>query len=405
MDLRVIEIKDLEEAEEELAALNVHKGGVAIMAPKAVTRIIKIGGIDSVALNILKQEMLSAGGDCAVSWDAFIRRNKDSEGILIGTIAQISEVCEKLEKQPFGLSALAQKIRALEAGYCRKDIVLRAGRYKLNLGKRAHIMGVLNVTPDSFSDGGMFFDREYAVGRGLKMESDGADIIDIGGESTRPGAKPVPVREECRRVIPVIKALAKRLRTPVSVDTSKSEVAEKALDAGAAMINDVTGLRRDRRIAKLAVRYKAALVLMHMKGSPRTMQKDPRYKDLMSEIADSLRKSAAVAEEAGVSGDRIVVDPGIGFGKTLEHNLIILNKLGELRSLGYPVMVGPSRKAFIGKVSGAGTGGKVPPERGRAFGTAAAVALAINAGANIVRVHDVKEMRQVAQITEAILNV
>ncbi|MDD4879571.1 MAG: dihydropteroate synthase, partial [Candidatus Omnitrophica bacterium] len=265
MDLRVIEIKDLEEAAGELAALNVHKGGIGIMAPKAVTRIIKVSGIDSVALNILKQEMLSAGGDCAVSWDAFIRRKRNAEGILVGTIAQIGEVCEKLEKQPFGLSVLAQKIRALESVYTKKDLILRAGRYKLNLGKRAHIMGVLNVTPDSFSDGGMFFGTEYAIGRGLKMESEGADIIDIGGESTRPGAKPVPAREECRRVIPVVRTLAKRLKIPVSVDTSKSEVAKEALDAGAAMINDVTGLRKDRRIAKLAARYKTAVVLMHMK--------------------------------------------------------------------------------------------------------------------------------------------
>ena len=397
MDLRVIEIKDLEEAAWELFALNVHKGGIGIMAPKAITRIIKVSGIDSVALNILKQEMLSAGGDCAVSWDAFIKRNKNAEGMLIGTVAQIEKVCEKLEKQPFGLSVLAQKIRVLEAGYGRKDLMLRAGKYKLNLGKRAHIMGVLNVTPDSFSDGGMFFDREYAVARGLKIESEGADIIDIGGESTRPGAKPVPAKEECKRVIPVVKALAKRLRIPVSVDTSKSEVAREALEAGAAMINDVTGLKKDRRIAKLAGRYKAALILMHMKGSPRTMQNDPSYKDLMPEITESLRNSAAIATEAGVSGDRIVVDPGIGFGKTLEHNLKILKRLGELRSLGYPVMVGPSRKAFIGKISGA-------EADGRAFGTAAAVALAIKNGANIVRVHDVKEMRQVAQITEAISN-
>ncbi len=404
MDLRVIEIKDLEEAAGELAALNVHKGGIGIMAPKAVTRIIKISAIDSVALNILKQEMLSAGGDCAVSWDAFIRRNKNAEGMLIGTIAQIDKVCEKLEKQPFGLSALAQKIRAIEAVYARKDLFLRAGKYKLNLGKRPHIMGVLNVTPDSFSDGGMFFDREYAVGRGLKMESEGADIIDIGGESTRPGAKPVSAMEECRRIIPVVKILVKRLRIPVSVDTSKSEVAGEALDAGAAIINDVTGLKRDRRIAKVAARHKAALILMHMKGSPRTMQNDPRYKDLMSEMTGSLQNSAAIAEEAGVSGDRIVVDPGIGFGKTLEHNLKILKRLGELKSLGYPVMVGPSRKAFIGKISGAGTDGKVPPELGRAFGTAAAVALAIKNGADIIRVHDVKEMRQVVEITEAISN-
>ena len=398
MELRVVEIKDLYEAAKRLSEFKVHKGGIEIMAPKALTRVIKVSGIDSVALNILKQEMLSAGGDCAVAWDAFIKRNRNAEGLLIGTVSQIDKVCEKLEKQPLGLAVLAEKIRALEADYGRKDIVLRAGKYKLNLGKRAHIMGILNGTPDSFSDGGMFFDKEYAIGRALQMELEGADIIDIGGESTRPGAKAVPLKEEVRRVIPVVKSLVKRLKIPVSVDTSKYEVARQALDAGAAIINDVTGFRKDRKIAKQINRYKAAAVLMHMKGTPQTMQVNPAYADLISEITAGLRQSIEIAKAAGIADDRIVVDPGIGFGKTASHNLEIIRRLGEFRSLGFPVMVGPSRKSFIGKISGAKGSARV-------FGTAAAVALAVQNGAVIVRVHDVKEMRQVVQITEAISNV
>ena len=397
MDLRVIEIKDVKQAAGELSALKVHKGGIAIMAPKAVTRIIKVSGADSAALNILKQEMLSAGGDCAVSWDAFLKRRKEAAALIIGTVAQIGRLCEKLERQPLGLPLLAEKIRALEADYDKRDFILRAGKYKLNLGSRAHIMGILNVTPDSFSDGGMFFDKEYAVAHALRMESLGADIVDVGGESTRPGAKAVSAAEECNRIVPVVKSLSRRSRIPISVDTSKSEVARRALDAGAVMINDVTGLKKDRKIARLACRYKAAIVLMHIKGTPRTMQRDPRYKDLISDITAGLRQSVAIAKGAGVPDDRIVVDPGIGFGKTPEHNLEILKRLGEFRSLGYPVMVGPSRKSFIGKICGGA--------EERLFGTAAAVAAAISNGADIVRVHDVREMRQVAQITEAISNV
>jgi len=397
MDLRVIEIKGLKQAADELLALKVHKGGVKIMAPKAVTRVIKVSGMDSLALNILKQEMLSVGGDCAVSWDAFIRRRRNADGLIIGTIAQIGRLCEKLERQPLGLSALAERIRSLERDYNKKDFVLRAGKYRLNLRRRAHIMGILNVTPDSFSDGGVFFDKDSAVEHALEMESQGADMIDIGGESTRPGSKAVSADEECERVIPVIRTVTKRVKIPVSIDTSKSEVAKRALDCGAVIVNDITGLRKDPRTARVAQRYKAAVVLMHMKGTPRTMQKSPRYKDLIPEITSGLRQSVKIAKGAGISDDRIVVDPGIGFGKGPEHNLSVLKRLREFKSLGYPVIVGPSRKSFIGKISGAAVGDRI-------FGTSAAVALAIQNGADIVRVHDVKEMRQVVQITEAISN-
>lgn len=398
MNLQVLELKDIGEVRDELKALRVHPGGIKIMAPKAISRVIKVKGLSSAALNILKQEMLSVGGDCAVAWDAFVRRSKSAEGIIIGTKAQIDRLCEKLEDQPFSLPQLGRKISELTAAYEKKDFILKAGRFRLTIGGRTRIMGVLNVTPDSFSDGGMYMETERAIERALEIESQGADIIDIGGESTRPGAKAISAEEELRRVILIIKVLSKRLKIPISIDTSKSKVAERALDCGAVIVNDVTGLKRDPKIAKVAQRNKAAVVLMHMKGSPRTMQENPQYKSLIYEIMESLRDSINIAKKAGIADDGIIVDPGIGFGKTLGHNLEILKRLREFKSLGYPIMVGPSRKSFIGKILSAETDQRV-------FGTAAAVAVAILNGANIIRVHDVEEMRQVARLTNRILDV
>ncbi len=397
MNLQLLEFKDVREVAAELKSLKVHRGGIAIMSSKAVAMAIKVSGIDSVALNILKQEMLSVGGDCAVSWGTFIKRSKNAEGIIIGTLSQIERLCEKLKKQPLGLPEVAEGIRLIGRNCAKRDYVLKAGKHKLNLGRRAHIMGVLNITPDSFSDGGCYYDRDQAVARALEIEEEGADMIDIGGESTRPGAKSVSAEEECRRVIPVIKILVKRLKIPVSVDTSKPEVAKKALDCGAAIINDITGLK-DGRMARLAAKHKAAVVVMHMKGNPRTMQKKPEYKSLIYEITESLRRSVDNAKDAGIADNRIVVDPGIGFGKTAGHNLAILKRLREFKALGYPILVGPSRKSFIGKVLGDRTDDRL-------FGTAASVAVAICNGADIVRVHDVRQMRQTVRLTEAILNV
>lgn len=396
MRLQVLELKDLSAIVEELRSLKVHPGGIDIMAPKGILRIIKVKGIDSAALNILKQEMLSVGGDCAIPWDAFVNRRRLSEGVILGTQAQIDRLCEKLGEQPFDLPELGRRIRALQINYEKDDFVLSAGKYRLSLGERAYIMGILNVAPDSFFDGGIYSDKDKAVEHAIEMESQGADIIDIGGESTRPGAKAISAKAESERVIPVIKILAKRLRIPISIDTSKSQVAQKALDCGAVVVNDVTGLRKDPNLVKLAKKYKAAIILMHMKGTPRTMQKNPQYKSLIYEITEGLRTSIRIAKEAAIADDAIVIDPGIGFGKTTLHNLKILKRLREFKSLGYPVLVGPSRKSFIGKILGLEAGERIA-------GTAASVAVAIQNGANIVRVHDVRQMREVARLTDAIL--
>jgi dihydropteroate synthase len=256
-------------------------------------------------------------------------------------------------------------------------------------------MGILNVTPDSFSDGGLFRKPEEAVLHGVRMAEEGADILDIGGESTRPGSKSVSLDEELRRVLPVVEGLAGRVKVPLSIDTTKSQVAERALQAGASMVNDTSGLTDDLQTASVAARHGAALVLMHRKGQPKVMQEDPRYDDLIGEIASFLKASARKAKEAGVGEDQIIIDPGLGFGKTLEHNLYLLKHLSELSVLGKPILIGPSRKSFIGKILNL-------PVEDRMEGTAAAVTAAVLNGAALVRVHDVKEMVRVIRVADAI---
>ena len=265
------------------------------------------------------------------------------------------------------------------------------------LGERTLVVGVLNVTPDSFSDGGRYIDPSRAVERALEMEGEGADIIEIGGESTRPGAARLDSEDELARVMPVLRGVAGRLRVPVAIDTYRSQVAEAAVSNGASIINDVSALRFDPAVADVAAREGAALVLMHMRGEPATMQKMEPSRDIFAEIETELTKAISSAEARGVNRSRIVVDPGIGFGKTLDQNLEILNHLDRLASLELPVMIGTSRKSFIGKITGR-------PEDDREFGTAATVTIAIIRGAHFIRVHDVRQMVEVAKLADAIAN-
>jgi len=268
--------------------------------------------------------------------------------------------------------------------------------FTLDFNKKTYIMGVVNITPDSFSDGGLFLDKEKAFRHALKLAEDGADIIDIGGESTRPGSEPVSASEEIRRTIPVIEAISKHISVPVSIDTYKAEVAKAALDAGASIVNDISGLRLDPEMPKIVAQYGVPVIIMHIKGRPRDMQKNPVYEALIPEIMDYLRISIRLAAKFNIPDDRIIIDPGIGFGKTIKHNLEIIKNLREFTLMGKPVVIGVSRKAFIGKILG-----DVPSSE-RLEGTAAAVAISILNGANIVRVHDVKEMARVAKVADAI---
>lgn len=256
-------------------------------------------------------------------------------------------------------------------------------------------MGILNVTPDSFSDAGKFFKLDDAVKQGIKMAEDGADIIDVGGESTRPGSNPITIAEELSRVIPVIESLSKQINVPISIDTYKARVAKEALDAGAQMINDISALRFDPEMKKFAKEFEVPIVLMHIKGTPRNMQENPTYEDVISEITEYLRQSIHIALEAGISREKIIVDPGIGFGKRLEDNLNILKNLKKFSILNCPVLIGCSRKSFIGKIL------DLPVEE-RLEGSLAVLAVVIMNGANIVRVHDIKESRRVADLVDAI---
>jgi dihydropteroate synthase len=258
-------------------------------------------------------------------------------------------------------------------------------------------MGVLNITPDSFSDGGLFFEPHKAIEHGLRMAEEGADIIDVGGESSRPGSDPLPLDEELRRVIPVIEGLTSRLEIPISVDTYKSQVAERAVEAGAQIINDISGLRFDANMSAVAARFDTPLIIMHIKGSPKTMQQDPSYEDLMGEIIAYLREGIEKAEEAGVDPHQMIVDPGIGFGKRVQDNLVIINRLYELNTLSRPLLVGTSRKSFIGAVLDAEV-------HQRGIGTLASVAVSALKGAHIVRVHDVAPMKQTVDMVDAIIN-
>jgi dihydropteroate synthase len=267
------------------------------------------------------------------------------------------------------------------------------GEKEYDLASRTHVMGVLNVTPDSFSDGGKYLGLEQAIVQGLKLAEDGADFIDVGGESTRPGSEPVSVEEEIRRVVPVINALSKKVNIPISIDTSKSDTAEAALQAGAIIVNDISAMTFDAKMASVVVKYRASIVLMHMKGAPQTMQENPTYENVTAEVKQFLSERLFAAKEAGI--EQIIIDPGIGFGKKIEHNIQLLRELKSFTSFGYPLLIGPSRKAFLGAIL------HLPPNE-RIEGTAAVVTSAILNGANIIRVHDVKEMKRVAMVTDAL---
>lgn len=419
--MRILPISNPQDLKQIMQDIKVDDYGIKIMVPKGIGYLVKINALSCIAANILKQEMLSLGGDVAIARDALTGRTKRTDCLLIGNLSQFNRLNEKLNRQPFGLNRLAKDLSGVLTNYQKDCFRLNLGRYKLNLRpRRICIMGVVNLTPDSFSGDGLYRDMGCGIrdaGYGMrdaqfatryplpttriidfveKMVSDGADIIDVGGESTRPGAKAISVKEELIRTIPIIKKLAKKIKVPLSIDTYKPEVAKQALDNGAVIVNDITGLR-DPRMLKIIAKYKAGVVIMHMKGNPTTMQKNPIYKSLIDEIIDFLDKAIKRAVETGINKDRIIVDPGIGFGKTLEHNLEILKGLREFKTLGYPILVGPSRKSFIGKIL------KVEPQE-RIFGTISACVLAATFGAHILRVHDVKAVKEALKVTDAILN-
>lgn len=389
--VRALKIENAAQARREIEKIGADDTGVSMMTPKAVHRVIKVENVSSKAAVILKQEMLSKGGEAAVSRGVGNFSVDKTDALLMGTVKQFNKVISKLRAQPFGLNKLAELLcQALNNLDKCVEPGLNCRGYKLPLGERTLVMGILNITPDSFSDGGRFFDLDAAVKHAQLMVEQGADIIDIGGESTRPTADPVPLEEELERVLPVLRRLVKEVDAPISIDTYKAETARQALEEGAHIINDIWGLRADPDMADVVSRYHdVPIVMMHN-------QKGTQYDSLMDDILGWLGESVDIALEAGVRRDNIILDPGIGFGKDTEQNLEVMHRLWEFKTLGFPVLLGTSRKSLIGNTLGL-------PSNERVEGTAATVCYGISQGVDIIRVHDIKEMVRVVKMTDAMV--
>ncbi len=394
---RILSLRNERGVKGQLRKIGVSREGEKILSQKTHLYLIKLEGISSQAANLLKQEMLSVSGDVAVKKEVVAFTTSKSDVLLIGTQAQYKRIFPRLRCQPFNLSILSHKIEEALKNFKRENFILSFKNSSLDLTKKVAIMGILNLTPDSFYDGGKYTQEKKALRRVEEMISQGADIIDVGGESTRPGAKRVAPGEEIRRVIRVIEKIKEVFQVPVSIDTYKTQVAKEAIEAGADMVNDISGLRFDEKLPGVIAKCKVPLVVMHIKGTPGDMQDNPHYDSLMGEIISYLAQSIRRAEQAGVDREKLIIDPGIGFGKTTEHNLEIINRLSELKSLGRPILIGISRKSFIGNVL------NLPLEE-RLEGSLAAVSLAVSQGARIIRTHDVKETRRAVDLIGAIIN-
>lgn len=383
--MRVINTGDIGQIKRIMQGIGADKRGIKIMAPKGIFGLIKLRNVTALSANILKQEMLSIGGDVCLNRGTLTGKSRFTDCLIMGTLSQYQRLFNKLTGQPQGLRALSE------------GIALGLRNYQRGRRMRTQIMGIINLTPDSFSGDGLLAKGAEPYGiikYAQELVAQGADIIDVGGESSRPGAESISVRDELKRTIPVIKRLSKGIRVSISIDTYKPEVARAALDSGASIVNDITGLRNPRMIRVIA-KTRARVIVMHMKGNPKDMQRNPKYRSLLDEIIGYLGAAIKRATDAGIDKERIIIDPGIGFGKTVEHNLEILRSLAELKMLGCPILVGPSRKSFIGKIL------RLPPQE-RLSGTLAALAIAVMNGASIVRVHDVKFAAQAVRIADAI---
>lgn len=394
VDARVLVLTEPSDIAAELRSLRLDATAANAFESRVQMRVVRLDGLTYECAEAIRREVLSLGGEAYLSQD---RRVEPTAALLAGTPAQYLALSDKLAGRGVDEGQAAAQIqRALAAFGGRVLAPLRCRDRALEVGTRTLIMGVINATPDSFSGDGLVDDLGAMVELGVSMAADGADILDVGGESSRPGAEAVDLQTEMDRVLPLIARLNERLDVPISIDTYKSPVARAALDAGASIINDITALRGDSNMAKLAAEHGVPVVVMHMLGTPRTMQDNPRYDDLMGEIAGYLSGSVEIAERAGVRRDQVVIDPGFGFGKTVQHNLEIVRRLRELKSLGQPVLLGPSRKSTIGKVLDL-------PAGERLEGTLAVVATAVAHGADILRVHDVRAASRNARMADAIV--
>jgi len=397
--IRALDIKSRAEGMSEFEKIGSTVVGQKIMVEKLFPLAVKVKGLKVLAINILKQEMLARGGDVVTSRDTLLKTRGTTDVIIEGEKKSFESLILKLRMQPFGLAGLADELEVFLKDYknnCSKKN-FSIGKKKFDLISHTLVMGIINVTPDSFYDGGKYNHKDQAVKRISEMIADGADIIDIGGLSSRPGSKPISLEEELERTIPVVESVRNNFDTLISIDTYRSEIALEAISAGAHMVNDISAFTMDKNMAGMIADKGVSVTLMHMQGKPESMQKNPQYENVVDEIYEYLDGKASAAVDVGVSPDKIVLDPGLGFGKTLDHNLSILNKISEFSSMGYPIMIGASRKSFIGAVLDL-------PVEDRLEGSLAAAVWSVINGANILRVHDVAETVRSVKIARAIMS-
>ncbi len=391
-------IMNEEEGRRELQRIGVHPEGIDIMLPKLRGMVMKFREVPPQDALILKQEMLSIGGDAAVAEKALPPSSKVTDVLLMGTRKQMMHLAERLQRQYERLQLLGNEI-AREMENLDKKTTMKIGDRTFSFGTRTYLMGILNVTPDSFYDGGKYTTVAHAVERAKELERQGADIIDIGGESSRPFSEPISAKEELERILPVIKAMREEVEVPISVDTYKPEVAEKALERGADMINDIMALRNEGMV-EVIKEHDVPVCLMHMKGEPKNMQVKPEYENVTEEVYSFLKERVQFAVERGIAEDRIIIDPGIGFGKRtgkgIEDNCDIIAHLRELKGMGRPVLVGISQKTFIGNILGAEKGERIE-------GSLGAEAVAIINGADIIRCHHVLKTKRMAAVVDRIV--
>lgn len=391
--MRVISFDSAEAIKRELEGIGVDDRALPIFAGKSQTVAFKLYRLTCAQANVLKQTALAIGADCAIHRDVIKGAVKISDAILFGTRRQLDTMIGRMDEQPFLIEPCFQIKQGLELLDRRPVLKIKGQMWEMN---RTYIMGVLNLTPDSFYRGSRYLDPGPVIEAARQMEQSGADLIDVGAESTRPGACMTSAQEEIERLKPVLKRVVETVHLPVSVDTYKAEVARYAIDCGASLINDVSGLRSDQAMARLLAGCDVGVVLMHTKGEPRTMQDNPVYDNLMEELHQYFRERLQFAVEQGIDLDRVAIDPGLGFGKRLEDNYTIIRRLREFSVFSRPILVGPSRKSFVGVPFG------LPPEE-RLEGTLGLSAILIEQGCNLLRVHDVLEARRVSQLVDLVM--
>jgi dihydropteroate synthase len=378
---RVLEWERLDEIAREIERTESDPEGVGIMTRKGRIFPIRVNAVSLKASPLLKQEVLSVGGDAAHARGIADHSVSESPVVILATWGQYRRLLPKLQRQPFGLAELADEVhRALRSYVARSPRTIAGPHLRWTLGDRPRVMGVVNVTPDSFSDGGRFLEPRAAIDQAVRLAGEGASLLDLGGESTRPGATPVSPDAEWARVGPVLSGLRGRVDVPISIDTRHAEVASRAVDAGADVVNDVEGLRSEE-MRRVVARSGAAAIVLHMRGDPRSMQQDLAYGDLRDEVYRALADATDTALRDGILPDRLLIDPGLGFGKSAEQSLELLLHAGEFRSLGFPVVVGASRKSFLGAL--------LPEGSDRLEAGLAAAVLAAEHGVALVRTHDV----------------